>query len=95
MDRNIGFGTDFWNRPKYHGLPLSTSGAPRRSIDCTDMEQAHILSVQVWRQLPASFFQGAGIACGYVTAEDMAQMNGKDPAGFEQELSHTCGRYST
>ncbi|OLQ00693.1 hypothetical protein AK812_SmicGene16618 [Symbiodinium microadriaticum] len=51
-DRNIGFGTDFWNRPKYHGLPLSTSGA--------------------------------GIACGYVTAEDMAQMNGKDPAGFEQ-----------
>ena len=92
MDRSIGFGTDFWNRPKYHELPLSTSGAPRRSID---LEQAHIVSVQVWRQLPASFFQGAWIACGYVTAEDMAQMNGMDPAGLEQELSHNCGMYST
>ena len=74
MDRSMNFGADYWDRQKYHMLAIGPTGAPRHSID---VEQAHLLSVQIWRQLPASFFAGAWVACGYVSLEDMAKMTGQ------------------
>ncbi|CAE7900180.1 unnamed protein product [Symbiodinium microadriaticum] len=79
LDRSLGFGTDLFNRDKYHLLPLASTGAIRRSVD---VEQAHLHSVQVWRELPPSFFRGAWVATGYVSKQDMARMSDIDEQEF-------------
>ena len=87
LDRSLGFGTDLFNRDKYHLLPLASTGAIRRSVD---VEQAHLHSVQVWRELPPSFFRGAWVATGYVSKQDMARMSDIDEQEFAKAIYNIC-----